>query len=165
MMTHQVRGAFGISYYRDNFGANGGTLERNHPLFQQILLQSPTQFTPFRSLSDGLPGFSPIPPTPTIAPPPGFAVFFFPEGDKPNKSVMFNVGVQRQLPWSTMVDVTYVGTRGSNLFRSRNINVPLPGPGAPDPRRPYFAVAPNTPSINQRSGDGESVRRAAAEAG
>jgi hypothetical protein len=43
-----VRGAFGISDYRDNFGANGGTLERNHPLFQQILLQSPTQFTPFR---------------------------------------------------------------------------------------------------------------------
>ena len=41
-----IRAAFGISYYRDNFGANGGTLERNHPLFQQILLQSPTQFTP-----------------------------------------------------------------------------------------------------------------------
>ena len=40
-----IRAAFGISYYRDNFGANGGTLERNHPLFQQILLQSPTQFT------------------------------------------------------------------------------------------------------------------------
>ena len=56
-----IRGAFGISYYRDNFGANGGTLERNHPLFQQILLQSPTQFTPFRSLSDGLPGFTPVP--------------------------------------------------------------------------------------------------------
>jgi hypothetical protein len=151
-----VRGAFGISYYRDNFGANGGTLERNHPLFQQILLQSPTQFTPFRSLSDGLPGFTPIPLTPTITPPPGFAVFFFPEGDRPNKSMMFNAGVQRQLPWSTVVDVTYVGTRGSNLFRSRNINVPLPGPGALDPRRPYFNVAPNTPSINQRSGDGKS---------
>jgi hypothetical protein len=49
-----------------------------------------------------------------------------------------------------------VGTRGSNIFRSRNINVPLPGPGALDPRRPYFGIAPNTPSINQRSGDGKS---------
>jgi Carboxypeptidase regulatory-like domain len=151
-----IRAAYGISYYRDNFGANGGTLERNHPLFQQILLQSPTQFTPFRSLSDGLPGFSPVPLTPTIAPPPGFAVFFFPEGDKPNKVQMFNAGVQRQLPWNTVVDITYVGTRGSNIFRSRNINVPLPGAGALDPRRPYFGVAPNTPSINQRSGDGKS---------
>ncbi len=151
-----IRGAYGISYYRDNFGANGGTLERNHPLFQQILLQSPTTFTPFRSLSDGLPGFTPVPLAATIAPPPGFAVFFFPEGDKPNKAQMFNIGVQRQLPWSTVVDVTYVGTRGANIFRSRNINVPLPGAGALDPRRPYFNVAPNTPSINQRSGDGKS---------
>jgi hypothetical protein len=151
-----IRGAYGISYYRDNFGANGGTLERNHPLFQQIVLQSPTTFTPFRSLSDGLPGFTPVSLAATIAPPPGFAVFFFPEGDKPNRAQMFNIGVQRQLPWSMVLDATYVGTRGSNIFRSRNINVPLPGPGALDPRRPYFGVAPNTPSINQRSGDGKS---------
>ena len=82
-------------------------------------------------------------------------MFFFPEGDKPNKSVMFNVA-----PAAAAMEHDgrrdYVGTRGSNLFRSRNINVPLPGPGAPDPRRPYFGVAPNTPSINQRSGDGKS---------
>ena len=93
---------------------------------------------------------------PTIAPPPGFAVFFFPEGDKPNKAAMFNVGVQRQLPWSTVVDVTYVGTRGTNIFRSRNINVPLPGPVRSTRGGRTSAVAPNTPSINQRSGDGES---------
>jgi TonB dependent receptor-like, beta-barrel len=151
-----VRAAYGISYYRDNFGANGGTLERNHPLFQQILLQSPTQFTPFRSLSDGLPGFTPVPLTATIAPPPGFAVFFIPEGDKPNRSQMFNVGVQRQLPWNSVVDVTYVGTRGSNIFLQRNLNIPLPGPGALDPRRPYFSIAPNTPAINQRAGSAKS---------
>ena len=59
-----IRGAYGISYYRDNFGANGGTLERNHPLFQQIDLQTPTQFVPFRSVSDGLPGFTSVPLTP-----------------------------------------------------------------------------------------------------
>jgi Carboxypeptidase regulatory-like domain/TonB dependent receptor-like, beta-barrel len=151
-----IRGAYGISYYRDNFGANGGTLERNHPLFQQIQLQSPTQFIPFRSLSDGLPGFTSIPLTPTMTPPPGFAVFFFPRGDKPNKSQMFNVGVQRQLPWNSVVDVAYVGTRGSNIFRNWNINVPLPGPGPLDPRRPYYSIAPNTPVINQRSGAAKS---------
>jgi hypothetical protein len=151
-----IRGAYGISYYRDNFGANGGTLERNHPLFQQIDLQTPNQFVPFRSVSDGLPGFTSIPLTPTITPPPGFAVFFFPAGDKPNMAHMFNVGVQRQLPWSSVLDVSYVGTRGKNIFVSRNVNVPLPGPGALDPRRPYFSIAPNIPVINQRSGDAES---------
>ena len=151
-----VRAAYGISYYRDNFGANGGTLERNHPLFQQIDLQTPNQFTPFTSVSAGLPGFTSVPLTPTIAPPPGFAVFFFPSGDKPNMAHMFNVGVQRQLPWSSVLDVSYVGTRGKNIFVSRNINVPLPGPGALDPRRPYYPLAPNIPVINQRSGDAES---------
>ena len=54
-----------------------------------------------------------------------------------------------------VVDVTYVGTRGSNIFRSRNINVPLPGPGA----RTVDAVlqrGAEHPVINQRSGDGKS---------
>lgn len=151
-----IRGAYGISYYRDNFGANGGTLERNHPLFQQVDLQTPNQFTPFRSVSDGLPGFTSVPLTPTIAPPPGFAVFFFPAGDKPNMAHMFNVGVQRQLPWTSVLDVSYVGTRGKHIFVSRNINVPLPGPGNLNERRPYYALAPNIPVINQRSGDAES---------
>ena len=120
------------------------------------LLQTPNQFTPFTSVSAGLPGFTSVPLTPTIAPPPGFAVFFFPAGDKPNMAQMFNVGVQRQLPWSSVLDVSYVGTRGKNIFVSRNINVPLPGPGALDPRRPYYSLAPNIPVINQRSGDAES---------
>jgi hypothetical protein len=151
-----IRGAYGISYYRDNFGANGGTLERNHPLFQQIDLQTPDQFTPFRSVGDGLPGFTPVPLTPTIVPPPGFAVFFFPAGDKPNMAHMFNAGIQRQLPWNSMLDVAYVGTRGKNIFVSRNINVPLPGPGDVNQRRPFFSLVPNITAINQRSGDAES---------
>jgi hypothetical protein len=151
-----IRGAYGISYYRDNFGANGGTLERNHPLFQQIDLQTPDQFTPFRSVSDGLPGFTPVPLTPTMVPPPGFAVFFFPAGDKPNMAHMFNAGVQRQLPWNSVLDVTYVGTRGENIFVSRNVNVPLPGPGDVNQRRPYYSLVPNITAINQRSGDAES---------
>ena len=80
-------------------------------------------------MSDGLPGFTPTPLTPTMVPPPGFAVFFFPADDKPNMAHMFNAGVQRQLPWNSVLDVAYVGTRGKNIFVSRNINVPLPGPG------------------------------------
>jgi hypothetical protein len=151
-----IRAAYGISYYRDNFGANGGSLERNHPFFQQIVLDTPDQFTPFRSLSDGLPGFTPVPLMPTIAPPAGFAVFYIPPDDRPNKAQMFNVGVQRQLPWTSVLEVAYVGTRGSNIFRSRNINVPLPGPGNLNQRRPYFNLVPNITEISQRSGDGKS---------
>ena len=37
-----VRAAFGISYFADNFGANGGTNERNYPFFQEVNLVTPT---------------------------------------------------------------------------------------------------------------------------
>ena len=80
-------------------------------------------------MSDGLPGFTPTPLTATMVPPPGSAVFFPPADDKPNMAHMLNVGVQRQLPFNSVLDVAYVGTRGKNIFVSRNINVPLPGPG------------------------------------
>ena len=80
-----------------------------------------------------------------MVPPPGFAVFFFPADDKPNMAHMFNAGVQRQLPWNSVLDVAYVGTRGKNIFVSRNINVPLPGPGNINERRPYFSLVPNIP--------------------
>jgi hypothetical protein len=151
-----IRAAFGISYFADNFGANGGTNERNYPFFQQIDLASPTQLTPFRSLSDGLPTFSSVPLQPTLTPPTGFAVFYIPSHFHEDTATMWNVGVQRQLKWGSMLDVSYVGTRGTNLFRSYNINVPMPGPGAVQQRRPYYGIAPTLTTINQRDGDGES---------
>ena len=125
-----VRAAFGISYFADNFGASGGTSERNYPFFLQVDLATPTTFTPFRSVSDGLAHRSrSVPLAPTLAPPAGFAVFYIPSDFHEDTAKMWNVGVQRELGWNTMVDVSYVGTRGTNIFRSFNINVPVPGPG------------------------------------
>jgi hypothetical protein len=150
------RAAFGMSYFADNFGANGGTNERNYPFFQEVNLVSPTQLVPFRSVSDGLPAFSTVPLQPTLTPPTGFAVFYIPRHFREDKATMWNVGVQRELPWNTVLDVSYVGTRGTNLFVSRNINVPLPGPGAVQQRRPYFSLAPTLTTINERDGDRNS---------
>jgi len=42
-------------------------------------------------------------------------------------SYMWSVGVQRQLPWKVVLDVTYVGRRGVYLQRERNINQLQPG--------------------------------------
>jgi hypothetical protein len=56
----------------------------------------------------------------------------------------FSAGVQRELPFSTVVDVTYVGRLGRNLQRERNLNQLLPGtlqanPGVnPNALRPYL---------------------------
>ena len=155
-----IRGAFGISYFPDNFGANGGTNERNYPFFQVIQLRNPgNQNTPWRSLDQGLPGFSPVTLSSTLTPPPGFAVFYIPPDFHDDTVKMFNLGVQRDIGWNTMVEATYVRTMGTNLFTgNRNLNVPLPDPvdtRPADQRRPYRSLVGNV-AINQRNGDGES---------
>ena len=56
----------------------------------------------------------------------------------------FSAGVQRELAFSTVIDITYVGRLGRNLQRERNINQLLPGtlqanPGVnPNALRPYL---------------------------
>ncbi len=155
------RAAYGISYFPDNFGATGGTLERNYPFFLLNVLETPDQFTPFRSISDGLPGFTPVPLQPTLPPPPGFAVFFIPRNFRQDMVQMWNFSIERQLPWNAVVEAAYVGTRGTRIFRNRNINVPLPGPGPIPPRRPFFNVVPNVTEVNQRAGDGDSYYNSA----
>jgi hypothetical protein len=145
-----------MSYFADNFGASGGTSERNYPFFLQVDVPTPTTFTPFRSVSDGFPTVNSVPLAPTLAPPAGFAVFYIPNDFHEDTAKMWNVGVQRELGWNTVVDVSYVGTRGSHIFRSFNVNVPTPGPGAIQPRRPYFGIAPTITTINQRDGGGST---------
>lgn len=156
-----VRAAYGISYFPDNFGATGGTLERNYPFFQLNVLQGSDQFTPFRSVSDGLPGFTSVALQPTLPPPPGFAVFFIPRDFRQDMAQMWNFSVQRQLGWNAMVEGAYVGTRGTRIYRNRNINVPLPGEGPIAQRRPFYTLVPNVTDVNQRAGDGDSYYNSA----
>ena len=49
----------------------------------------------------------------------------------------WNLHVQRQLTDSLMVEVGYVGTKGSDMSSFINTNTALPGPGDVRPRRPY----------------------------
>jgi hypothetical protein len=52
-------------------------------------------------------------------------------------SQQWNFAIQRELPGHFSIDLGYVGTRGVRLQTSRGINVPLPGPGVVQARRPY----------------------------
>ncbi len=150
------RGAYGISYFPDNFGATGGTLERNYPFFLLFDTTSPTQFIPFTSVSDGLPPYTVVPLQPQLVPPPGFAVFQVSQNFRQDMAQMWNFGIQRQITNSVMFEAAYVATKGSHLYRNRNINVPYPGPGPIPARRPYAPIAPTITDINQRNGDGDS---------
>jgi len=152
------RGAFGISFANSNFGANVGTLERNYPFFQLFDRLTPNQFIPFAKLSvDGLPGYISQPIAPTIAIPANVAPWFIPEDFEPDNIYMWNLSIQRQITNSSVVDAAYVGTRGVNLFRGKNINTPIiPGAGAQNLRRPFNSLLPQVPVINQRGSDGDS---------
>jgi hypothetical protein len=153
-----IRGAFGMSYFADNFGANGGTLERNFPLFQTFNVVPSIPFRPFSKLSvDGLPTFAPTPLAPEFDPIAGIQPFYMPRNFRPVTAYMWNIGVQRRLDSNGVAEIAYVATRSTHLFRHRNINVPLtPGPGAFDPRRPFFTSSPLTPNIIERGSTGAS---------
>jgi len=59
----------------------------------------------------------------------------------------FNFSVQRELRKDMVATVGVVGSAGAKLYWLRNINLPLPGPGAVDPRRPYFSLYPGVTGI------------------
>jgi hypothetical protein len=153
-----VRGSFGLGYFPDNFGATGGTLERNYPFFQTFIINASSQFAPTARLSvDGLPGFVPQALTSTIDPPVGVSLFLIPQNFRQDSIAMWQLSVQRQVHASGMFEIAYVGNHGYHLFRNRPLNVPTaPGPGAIDPRRPYAAIFPRTQNITERGSDGSS---------
>src|SRR6476659_7170642 len=55
-----------------------------------------------------------------------------------------------------MISVAYVGTHGIHLYRDLQLNQTSPGPGPVTPRLPFYSVAPNIPTVDQRNGDGMS---------
>ena len=132
------RGAFGISYFPDNFGANGGTLERNYP---ETLIENNSALTsncsspiaptgPYSGcgsliLSNGLPGITPgqvyepliEPPTTPggfISPPVGFGVYSVVKNFRQDMAYAWNVSFQRQLTRDMSFEAAYVGTKGDH---------------------------------------------------
>ncbi|MFN0170958.1 MAG: hypothetical protein ACKV22_31460, partial [Bryobacteraceae bacterium] len=59
----------------------------------------------------------------------------------------WNLSIQRDLGWSTVFSLGYIGDKGTKLYLVANENAPEPGPGAVNPRRPVPGLA----AINIRS--------------
>jgi outer membrane receptor protein involved in Fe transport len=49
----------------------------------------------------------------------------------------FSFGVQRELLPDLLLEASYIGSKGSKLIRTRNINQAVPGPGSIASRRPF----------------------------
>ena len=157
------RAAYGISYFPDNFGATGGTLERNYPFFLIIDQKATSPSVPAQALklSNGLPAPPTVTATPggTLTPPPNFAVFVVSKNFRQDSAQVWNVSVERQLMTNMSFRAAYVGTHGTHLYRDLNLDEcdPAVVPSTPPPGcLPFFSVAPTITAIHQRNGDGYS---------
>ncbi|GGA62944.1 hypothetical protein GCM10011507_13190 [Edaphobacter acidisoli] len=133
-----ISGAFGITHFPGNFGAMGGFLERNFPFFEVFSTQAQLLNVPLPSLSTtGLPSYIPTPTSAPVAPPPAVSPELMARNMQPDLANAWNFGVQQQLSTTTALQVTYVGTKGTHLFRRWNINTPPPGTTSYNSRLPY----------------------------
>lgn len=157
------RAAYGISYFPDNFGATGGTLERNYPFFLIITQKATSQTNPSQALklSNGLPTAPTVTATPggTLTPPPNFAVFVVSKNFRQDSAQVWNVSVERELMRNLSFRAAYVGTHGTHLYRDLQLDQCDPAVAATTPPPaclPFFSVAPTITEIHQRNGDGYS---------
>jgi len=131
--TTLVRGAFGIFSGSPGYQALVNSPAANIPFFvRRIDRSSDDASISSFVLADG---FSPDALDPSSVKNPS-AVSIpreFPLGEVQQ----WNVGVHRALIGHSEVSLTYVGSNSSHLRGLREINAPVPGPGAADARRPF----------------------------
>jgi hypothetical protein len=75
---------------------------------------------------------------------------------KESKSMQWSAGIQREILSDVVLDVAYVGSRNLDLINSLNTNQASPGPGALQPRRPFYALDPFLQDVDYRTNWGAS---------
>lgn len=136
-----VRGGFGM--FHDRWAQNVSSLRNNFPFNQSASIFTTTLSNP----AGGQRRFFPI------------ALSNFDSPWNIPYYMKWSLGVQRQLPLQMLLDVSYVGSRGVALVRSRDINQPVAsvavanGSLNPNANRPYLGFA----GINTFETTGNSI--------
>ena len=146
-----IRGGYGISYFNQNNGVSYSGL--NAPYTQAFSLPFNLSFATLDAaykLSDGLP----IELRPTLE---NFDVHNPAGSWRQNDPLQrtpyaqyFSLGVQRVLPWDTVLDISYVGMRGVKLPGENEGDPSTPGDTTTEAvaqRRIYSATIPNVSDI------------------
>jgi Carboxypeptidase regulatory-like domain/TonB-dependent Receptor Plug Domain len=124
-----LRGGYGI-FYAPQEVRTGFQLGYSVPFFFALSQSSDFGVTPAAFVDEGFPSLDP-------------AAAAFPSvlsADRRFRSPYYqqwNLGVQRDLGWNTLIEVAYVGSKGTRLQVLRDYNQPQPGPGDAQERRPY----------------------------
>jgi hypothetical protein len=150
-----LRGGAGIFY--NPAGSEAVMLRRHRQLpFGPINVIDINQFVANpRRVSDGLPPIPSLNFASAVANPVGNFLAVDPNF-RSGIAQQYNLQIQHQLPKDLVFKVGYVGNMGRRLENVYNYNQPIPGAGAPAPRRPLFAQAPGIVNVDFNVSDGLS---------
>lgn len=151
-----LRGGAGIFY--NPVGSEGAYLRLHRQLpFGPINALDINQFNPNpRRVQDGLPAIPVLDPN-IVANNPTGAMIAIDQQLRSGYAQQFNFQVQQALPKDLVFKIGYVGNLGRDLDYTYDINQPVPGPGAPGPRRPLIGLAPNVVGVTYNTFDGKSA--------
>jgi len=118
-----IRGGFGMFYDRTGPGPISDVMRFDGQRLRRYVITNPCFPDPLCATNG----------SPLLAAQPASVVRLAPEVVIPY-TAQFGVGVERQLQKSLTLTANYIGARGVDLFRSRDVNAPLP---------PLFAARPD----------------------
>ncbi len=146
-----VRGGAGLFWNTPGHGGNAFRLHRHVP-FGPIYSFNPGNQFVSRRVSDGFPTIPAL--DVTLADNPSGSVIGVDPNFRPGYAQQFNLTIERELPASLLLKTSYVGNIGRHLDTAYNLNQAVPGPGAVNNRRPFFAVRPTLADVTWAVSDG-----------
>ena len=146
-----VRGGAGLFWNTAGHGGNALRLQRHVP-FGPIYSFSPGNFFVTRRVSDGFPTIPPL--DLRLADNPSGSVIGVDPDYQPGYAEQFNLTIEHELPAAILLKASYVGNLGRHLDTSYNLNQAVPGAGAVNNRRPFFAVRPTLADVTWAVSDG-----------
>jgi hypothetical protein len=148
-----LRSGFGISYVEPYKG--GGQLYKNLPYFFSQAVTTDQNAAPSTFLRDGLPAPA-VPDLNNEAQLSSGNPMAWDFNLVPTRTLQWSIGIEREIVPSLMLDVSYVGTRALDLTSAYDYNQPFAGPGAQNPRRPFYAINPLVGDVTYNTGWGSA---------
>ncbi len=150
-----LRGGMGVFY--NPAGSEGAYMRRHRQLpFGPIVAVDINQFVANpRRVQDGL-GPIPVLDPNVVANNPVGAMIAIDQNFRSGYIPQYTLQIQQSLPKQLVAKVGFVGNVGRRLDTTWDPNQPVPGPGAPGPRRPLIGRAPNVVGVTYNTSDGMS---------
>jgi hypothetical protein len=133
-----IRAGYGIFYSYPGI-ASGRLPSKTPPVAGNFAINNNTFTTDLRTVTLVSSGF-PLS-RPAVFDPTGRDFKFSPRNDPDTYVQQWNLNIQRDLGFDTVLTLGYVGTHGSHLNVFPNVNQPIPGPGSIASRRPFPNLA------------------------